>query len=358
MNRKFFSALLFRHKSVARRRLILPLTLTVAFSLCLAPGRAQDDEDVERVNADLVVLNVTVTDARGDYVHKIPRAEFKIYEDGREQKISNFSVEETPFAAALLLDSSGSMEGRLTLARAAAINFLDGLRPEDVASIYTFDSKVEQLQDFSPGRDLPPLAYNVAAKGWTVLNDAIVRASADLARRPEKRRAIVVLSDGADTRSSASADKALNSALAANATIYTVDLSAPNSAATFRQMSAGALKNFANKSGGRYVESPGGRAMSEAFAAIAEELRNQYTIGYQPTNAARDNRWRAVDVKLPARPTLSTRTRRGYRSQRSSGPVSQARAALERDDFPVRLDEDSEAVVRSPIVYRRSGRLV
>ena len=290
------------------------LSLSVALLLCLPHTHAQDDEDVVRVNADLVVLNVTITDSKGDYVHKIPRSAFKIFEDGREQSISNFSVEETPFAAALLLDSSGSMEGRMTLARAAAINFLDGLRPDDVASIYTFDTKVEQLQDFSPGRDLPPLAYNVTAKGWTVLNDAILRAAIDLSRRPEKRRAIIVLSDGADTRSAASADKALHNALNANATIYTIDFSAPTSAITSRQASAGALKNFANKSGGRYVASPGGRAMGEAFAAIVEELRNQYTIGYQPTNNSRDNRWRTIDVKVPSRPELNARTRRGYRS--------------------------------------------
>ncbi len=295
-------------------RHILMLSLSVALLLCLPHTYGQDEEDVVRVNADLVVLNVTVTDAKGDYVHKIPRSAFRIFEDGREQSITNFGVEETPFAAALLLDASGSMEGRLTLARGAAINFLDGLRPDDVASVYTFDTKVEQLQDFSPGRDLPPLAYNVTAKGWTVLNDAILRAAVDLSRRPEKRRAIIVLSDGADTRSAASADKALHNALAANATIYTIDFSALTSAITLRQASAGALKNFANKSGGRYVASPGGRAMSEAFAAIVEELRNQYTIGYQPTNNSRDNRWRTIDVKMPARPELNARTRRGYRS--------------------------------------------
>ncbi len=280
-------------------------------------GRAQDDE-VVRVNTDLVVLNVTVTNENGEYVHRIPRTDFKVFEDGREQPISTFSVEETPFAAALLLDTSGSMEGRLSLGRSAAIRFLDGLRPEDVAAIYRFDTEVEQVQDFSPGRDLPALAYGLNAKGWTKLNDAIVRAASDLAARPEKRRAIVVLSDGADTRSAASADKALASALSADATVYTVDMADPNARARDRlsASAAGVLRDFANKSGGRFVSSPGGKALRDAFAGIVKELSNQYTIGYRPTNRARDGRWRSIDIKL-ARLELNARTRRGYRAPKN-----------------------------------------
>src|SRR5918912_231043 len=145
----------------------------------------QDDEEVVRVNTDLVVLNVTVTDKGGVYVHKLARPDFKIFEDGREQQISLFSVEETPFAAAILLDTSSSMETRVTLARAAAIRFLEGLREEDVAAVYHFGSDVERLQDFSPGRDLPPVAYDLGSKGMTALNDAVLRASKDISMRPE-----------------------------------------------------------------------------------------------------------------------------------------------------------------------------
>ena len=283
-----------------------------------ATKRRQDpeDDDVVRVESDLVVLNVTVTDKSGKYVHKIPRADFKIFEDGHEQAINVFSVEETPFAAAILLDTSSSMEGRISLARAAAIRFLDGLRAEDVASVYHFNNEIEQLQDFSPGRDLPPMTYGLRSKGYTALNDAIVRASKDLALRPEKRRAIIVLSDGADTRSAASADKALAAAFAANATIYTVDMIDPATAAREKQIAGGALRNFANKSGGRYVPSAGGQSLSDAFQSIVEELSNQYTIGYKPTNRARDGRWRSIELKL-ARAELNARTRKGYRAPKS-----------------------------------------
>lgn len=280
-----------------------------------SPFTQEPDDEVVKVDAELVLLNVTVTDRDGRYVDKLKPADFTVFEDGRAQRVTLFSEEETPFAAAILLDTSGSMEGRMTLARAAAIRFLDGLRADDVASVYHFNHEVEQLQDFSHGRDLPPMAYALRSKGMTVLNDAIVRAARDLSTRPEKRKAIVVLSDGADTRSSASADKALDAALTANAVIYTVDMMSPNAPGLERMRSATALKNFASKSGGRFVSTPGGAALSEAFEEIVEELSNQYTLGYRPSNRSRDGRWRSIELKM-SRDDLQTRTRDGYRARK------------------------------------------
>jgi Ca-activated chloride channel family protein len=300
------------------RRLILnPLILlTLLLFPCFTRAQNSQDDDVLRVNTDLVVLNVTVTDAQGNYVHGLKAADFKIFEDGREQAantITGFNVEETPFAAVLLLDTSGSMESRLTLARSAAIRFLDGLRDEDVAAIYRFDAKIELVQEFSPGRDLPQMAYGIRAKGMTALNDAIRRAAIDLSGREEKRHAIIVLSDGMDNFSKASATKALDSALAVGATIYTVDMSATEGNASRDHQNAAALREFASKSGGRYVSSAGGQALRDAFNGIVSELGNQYTISYRPTNRARDGRWRAIDIKL-SRPDLNARTRKGYRA--------------------------------------------
>jgi Ca-activated chloride channel homolog len=290
---------------------IVLLSLTVA-----AQQPQEDDDEVVRINTDLVVMNVTVVDAQGKYVHGLKRSDFKVFEDGREQPaeiISTFGTEETPFAAVILLDTSGSMESRMSLARSAAIRFLDGLRPDDVAAVYKFDAEIEKVQDFSPSRDLASMAFGLRARGMTSLNDAIVRAAQDLAERPEKRRAIVVLSDGMDTRSRASADKALNRALAAQATIYTVDMSASHGPNVGNQQNAAVLRNFAAKSGGRFVATPGGQALREAFAGIIEELSNQYTIAYRPTNRTRDGKWRTLEVKL-SRPELAARTRKGYRA--------------------------------------------
>lgn len=275
-----------------------------------------DDDDVVRVESDLVVLNVTVTDRDGRYVRKIPRKDFKVFEDGAEQSISTFALEENPFAAAILVDTSGSMEGRISLARAAAIRFLDGLRADDVASLYNFDQKVELVQDFSNSRDLPQTAYDLRPKGQTKLHDAVLRAAQDLSKRPETRRAILILSDGVDTSSGASNDKALNAALNAGATIYAVNMTDTGIPSIQRQLLAGTLKKFAEKSGGRYVPTPGGQALADALEEILEELSNQYTIGYRPKNRTRNGGWREVKVKL-AREEVTARTRAGYRAPKS-----------------------------------------
>jgi Ca-activated chloride channel family protein len=297
---------------------------TIALVCCVsfpffASKQQQDDEDVVRVNTDLIVLNATIVNSKGEYLHHLRRADFDLREDGNKQTISNFSVEETPFAAVVLLDTSGSMEERLSIARAAAISFLDGLRTDDVAAVYKFDSKIEQVQDFSQSRDLAPLAYGLRAKGMTVLNDAVMRAANDLSARPEKRRAIIVLSDGADTQSSASKNKALERALAAGATVYTVDMSDTTNPAARAQGAngSGVLRDLAVKSGGRYIATPGGKTMREAFAQIVEELNNQYTIGYQSNNRLRDGRWRSIELTVSRPPDATIRTRKGYRAPKS-----------------------------------------
>jgi Ca-activated chloride channel family protein len=278
--------------------------------------RSQQDDDVVRVNTDLVVLNLTVTDKSGQYVPGLRLSDFTIFEDGKQvsaELISSFSVHESPFAAVVLLDTSGSMESRLSLARSAAIRFLDGLRDEDVAAVYKFDTKVEQVQEFSTGRDLAPMAYGVRARGMTTLNDAIVDAAKALAGRPEKRKAIVVLSDGLDTYSKASSEKAIESALGIGASIYAVDMSATEGVGLRNQQSAAVLKGFAEKSGGRFVATPGGPALRDAFASIADELGHQYTIAYRPVNETRDGKWRKLNVKI-SRDDLVVRTRKAYRA--------------------------------------------
>jgi len=277
--------------------------------------RSQQDDDVIRTNTELVVLNVTVTDEGGQYVPGLRLSDFTIFEDGKQvpiEIISSFSVHESPFASVVLLDTSGSMESRLSLARSAAIRFLDRLRDEDVAAVYKFDSKVEQVQEFSGGRDLAPMAYGVKATGMTTLNDAIVDAAKALASRPEKRKAIVVLSDGLDTFSKASADKAIESALAIGASIYAVDMSATDGNASRNQQSAAVLRGFAEKSGGRFVATPGGPALRDAFASIADELGHQYTIAFRPLNEKRDGKWHKLDVKT-SRSDLLVRSRKAYR---------------------------------------------
>jgi Ca-activated chloride channel family protein len=276
---------------------------------------AQDDE-VITVDSSIVVMNATITDAVGKPVRGLSQSQFKIFEDGKEQEISFFQAEETPFAAVILLDTSGSMEQRVTMARAAAINFLGGLRDSDVAAIYNFDSKVSLVQDFSSSRDLVDSAFDLKSKGMTVLNDAIYKAAAELQKRPEKRKAIIVLSDGEDTQSGVSAEKALKAAQAVNALIYTIDMSAAEDNRKQKFLNQGALRNFAEKTGGTFVPTPGGAALREAFGRIVDELGAQYTLGFAPSNLKKDGKWRALELRV-ARSNLAIRTRKGYNAPKN-----------------------------------------
>jgi Ca-activated chloride channel family protein len=168
------------------------------------------------------------------------------------------------------------------------------------------------VQDFSESRDIYEGVFDVKAKGMTILNDAIVRAAEELEKRTEKRRAIIVLSDGADTQSGASADVALRRALDANAVIYTVDMTGLNGGRTREEMlNKGILEKFADRTGGRYISTPGGAALRDAFKNIVEELGRQYTLAYYPANAKKDGKWRAIEVRTKSA-GLVVRSRKGY----------------------------------------------
>ncbi len=145
----------------------------------------------------------------------------------------------------------------------------------------------------------------------TALNDAVFKAAEVLSKRSERRRAIIVLSDGMDTISGRNAEKALKAALAVNANIYTVDMAPVDTGARLRMQNQGVLRNFAEKTGGRFVTTPGGVAMREAFKRIVEELGGQYTITYQPANTTKDGKWRSIELRI-SRANLIIRARKGY----------------------------------------------
>jgi Ca-activated chloride channel family protein len=172
------------------------------------PSLAQDD-DVVTVDSSIVVLNAAITDATGRHVPGLRKAQFTVLENGVEQEITTFEAEETPFAAVILLDTSASMEQRVTLAALGPRSgFSTGCARTTTRRSNRFDSKVSLVQKFSNSRDVVEKIFDLKADGMTALNDAVYKAAVDLSTREEKRRAIIVLSDGMDTISARSADKA------------------------------------------------------------------------------------------------------------------------------------------------------
>jgi VWFA-related protein len=277
------------------------------------PQEQQKPPDVITFDTNVVVLNVTVTDGLDHYVTGLTAKDFSIFEDQARQRIASFSFNEMPFAAVILLDTSGSMERKMSLARAACTRFVDGIREGDVVAIYGFGGKkVTVMRDFSEVRDVGWAVFDTDPEGMTPLYDGIVKAAEALGSRSERRRAILLVSDGADTQSRASFDEAMRRALAADVAIYGVDLS---DAALYHtgktDNGAEVMKSFAVKSGGRFFRTPGGTQLRDAFAQAVEELRNQYTITYETTNERQDGRWRTIETRV-GRPSLTVRTRQGY----------------------------------------------
>lgn len=320
------SAKFYGSNHAGKSRFAISRVVFMLFSLSLffpANLFAQNkDDDVINVDSSIVVLNAAITESNGKPVAGLKKNQFRVFEDGKEQEINFFQAEEVPFAVAILIDSSGSMTvresnitfERVRVARAAAVSFLDYLRPDDLVAIYKFDSKVEQIQDFSSNTYAPESIFDIKADGMTVLNDAVYKAAEELAKRAEKRKAIIVLSDGGDTRSRYSDEKALKMAIAAQATIYTIDISTHAERTRFQNTKV--LKNFAEKSGGKFISAQNGQSLRETLKNLADELRTQYTLSYQPTNEARDGKWREIELRV-ARPNLSIRTRKGYNAPKN-----------------------------------------
>jgi Ca-activated chloride channel family protein len=278
----------------------------------------KSDDGPLRLHSDLVVVNLIVTDASGQYTHGLVEKDFTVSEDDRVQPINSFFAEEAPFAAAILIDTSGSMSYKFSLARAAAASFVDHIRENDQVAVYGFNNEIRMFQDFSDLHDISEYIWDAKAENMTRMYDCLFEALGALEKRPEKRKAILVISDGWDTTShKATFDSVMKKALASGVTIYSVDLIDDSArfgggswVAELRRGMA-EMKEFAEKTGGRYIHSPQGDKLEEEFINVVDELRNQYTITYYSTNSKRDGRWRRLGVNV-SRPNLTTRTRKGY----------------------------------------------
>ena len=305
------------------------LVLLLACGLVLFPICAQQqdaskifdvEEEVLSLDTNLVVLNLTITDKKERYVPGLKVEDIKVLEDNLPQQILSFGFEETSFAAVILLDTSESMHQKIAIEQAACADFIRGIREGDSFAIYSFGgTTVRRIQDFTSSSLLPDSVRELRAEGTTPLYDAIVIAAGVLARRPERRRAILVVSDGADTNSKVSLGQAMRMVIGGQISIYAVDLTKTVIyGLSPRDNGPEVLKALAEKTGGKFFQTPGGDKLREAFVKTVDELRNQYTITYQSTNDNYNGRWRAIEVRL-AQPKLNVRTRQGYFARKKKG---------------------------------------
>jgi VWFA-related protein len=280
-------------------------------------------------SVNLVNLFATVRDKNKRIVGDLKQEDFKVFEDGQGQKIAFFSKEVTlPITLALLLDTSGSEQDMLGSIQEAGSAFLTRiLKKGDEALVMSFDSDVDLLSDFTDDRaqldravrkariNIPgggSIAGNPGPIGsqhitGTALYDAIYLACSEKLNTEAGRKAIVIVTDADDQGSKVRIEEAIESAQRTDTVIHILLVADRR----FGGANSGAAHKLADETGGRVIDVHSDKKMMQAFDEIAEELRSQYTVGYYPSNAALDGKFRKIKVEMTNH-DLKVLARKGY----------------------------------------------
>lgn len=302
-----------------------PAPAPTAPPLSVAQPAAADQSAVEAgetmsIETALVSIPVIVTDPNGKYVPGLSKGDFRVLEDGVEQQVEEFATTEEPFNIVLMIDSSGSTRFKLEEIQNAAIAFVEQARPQDSVMVVSFDSRVWIDSEFTNDRERVRAAIRKTRTGMaTRLYDALYLVLTERLRDMGGRKAIVLFSDGVDQGSRISdPDGALERAERQNAFVYTVQYEPSLPTTGFRakadmEQAKLFMKEAAMRTGGGYYEAAGINDINQAFGLVAGELRQQYLLGYYPTNAKRDGRYRQIKV-IVNRPEVKIRAREGYQA--------------------------------------------
>ena len=303
------------------RRSLIPVLLFASGSLCLhaAPGSEEDAVSITprakpaeaavplpraniRIDTNVVLIPVTVTDPLNRFVTGLDQDAFKLFEDKAEQKLVSFGSEDAPLSIGIVFDTSGSMGPKLEKSRQAVTEFFKTANPEDEAFLVEFSDRPELAN---------PLTHNLEeiqnkltftqSKGRTALLDGIYLALHTMKKAHNPRKALVVISDGGDNSSRYTEGEVKNLVKEADVQIYAIGIYEPamSRGRTPEELSGpGLLTDISEPTGGRHfvVENLG--ELPDVAAKIGIELRNQYVLGYSPSNQTRDGKYRKVSVKL------------------------------------------------------------
>ena len=297
-----------------------PLPLLLLAAALAAPIVLQAQQPAFRSAIDVVSMNVTVTDSTNKYITDLEEKDFEIFEDGVKQDLTLFNRTNLPVALSLLIDTSSSMEDRMTTAQDAAIGFIRKLRPTDLGEVIGFDSRAEVLQKFTSSTgELEQAIRKTVAGGSTSMNNALYISLKGLKKIPVRqedeirRQAIILLSDGEDTSSLVTFEDVLDLARRSETAIYAIGLmddAAAGQSKGFREATY-ALRQLTNDTGGRAFFPADIKTLASVYGQIYDELSSQYTIGYTSKNPRRDGAWRRLIVRV-ARPNVQARTKQGY----------------------------------------------
>jgi Ca-activated chloride channel family protein len=312
--------------------------------LC-APLSAQTAQSERRgrdftinVDVNLVVLHATVLDNRGRQVNDLKEDNFRVYENGDLQKLSVFSHADIPVTMGIVIDDSGSMREKRAAVNAAAVTFVKTSNPQDQVFVVNFNDiyYLDTPGDFATNiEELKSALDKIDSRGGTALYDAVYASLDHLKLGNRDKKVLLVISDGEDNASRYTFEELFAYAQKANAVIYAIGLLGQQEpGGLFKNRGGGAkraakiLEKVARATGGQAYFPRSIEEVEPICVQIARDIRNQYTLAYYPTNAARDGTFRTVRVEAVApdkRSKLQVRTRTGYFAPKTAEPASVAK---------------------------------
>ena len=283
------------------------------------PGQLIKPGQSVHIDVDLALVNVTVADPYDRLVTGLEPDNFRIFENNVEQEIRYFSSEDVPISIGVIFDLSGSMANKVDKAREAASQFLKTANPQDEFFLVSFNERAELMSGFTNSvEDLQSRILSAPAKGRTALLDAIYLGLTQMRTARNGKRALLIMSDGGDNNSRYTEKDIKRLVREAGAQLYSVGIFDPlaNRSRTPEELiGPSLLSEVTELTGGRAFSVENINELPDIAAKIGAELRNQYILGYHPSNKSHDARWRKIKIKLRAPkglPPLSVHAKTGY----------------------------------------------
>ena len=269
-----------------------------------------------RVDVNLVLVPVTVTDPLNRLVTGLDREDFFVYDNNVLQKIKSFACDDAPVSIGIIMDLSGSMSNKVIRAKDAILEFMKTANPQDEFFVIGFNDRPELIEDFTSSvEDIQARLMTVKAGHRTALLDAIYYGMTKMKQAKYDRKAMLVVSDGGDNRSRYTEGEVRAQVREGDVQMYSIGIFDPYAATTEERLGPMLLQDLSEETGGRLFKVDDIADMSDMAIKISVELRNEYVIGYSPNDPKRDGKWRKLKVKLvppQGLPPLNVHARTGY----------------------------------------------
>jgi len=269
-----------------------------------------------RVDTNLVLIPMTVTDPMDRLVTGLDKENFSVLEDNRLQNIRTFSCDDAPVSIGVILDLSGSMGNKVVRARGAVLQFMKTSNPQDEFFVIGFNDRPELINDWTSSvDDIEARMVTVQVGHRTALLDAMYFGLEKMKQAKYPRKALLVVSDGGDNNSRYTENEVRSAVKEADVQIYSIGIFDPEAATIEERNGPLLLNDISSDTGGRMFRVDDLSEMADIATRISAELRNEYVIGYKTNNAKLDGKWRKVKVQLappPGLPQLTVHARNGY----------------------------------------------